>query len=135
MRHYFEVSFGEPETEVKAGFRLCLLPTANGYFARVKRKYKNGAMNKRDLVKAVAARGELRAADASKAMEAFENILADSMARGEKFSWPGVGIFFVREYKARLGRSPFTGLKVQIPARKVVKFSPGKCLREAAMKK
>lgn len=134
MRHYFEVSFGEPETEVKAGFRLCLLPTANGYFARVK-KYKNAAMNKRDLVKAVAATGELRAADASKAMSAFENILADSMARGEKFSWPGVGIFFVREYKARLGRSPFTGLKVQIPARKVVKFSPGKCLREAAMKK
>lgn len=92
-------------------------------------------MNKHDLIKAIAATSGLRAVDVLKAMGAFENILVDCMVRGERLSWSGIGSFSVREHKARSGRSPFTGLKILIPARKVVKFSPGKSLREAAMKK
>lgn len=92
-------------------------------------------MNKHDLIKAIAVTSGLRAVDILKAMGAFENILVDCMARGERLFWSGIGPFSVREHKARSGRSPFTGLKIRIPARKVVKFSPGKSLREAAMKK
>lgn len=92
-------------------------------------------MNKQELIKAVAAASGLRVVDASKAVSAFENILEECMARGEILSWYGVGSFRVREHKARPGRNPFTGQGVRIPARKVVKFSPGKSLREAVMKK
>ena len=84
-------------------------------------------MNKQELIKAVAAASGLCVVDASKEMSAFENILEDCMARGEILSWSGVGAFCVREHKARPGRNPFTGL--------VVKFSPGKSLREAVIKK
>lgn len=92
-------------------------------------------MKKYDLIKAVATTSGLRIVDAAKAMSALEKILAESMVKGERLSWSGVGIFSVREYKARLGRNPLTGVEVPIPARKIVKFSPGKSLREAAMKK
>ena len=86
-------------------------------------------MNKQELIKAVAAASGLCVVDASKEMSAFENILEDCMARGEILSWSGVGAFCVRE------RNPFTGLGMRIPTRKVVKFSPGKSLREAVIKK
>ena len=92
-------------------------------------------MNKQELIKAVGAAGGLRVVDALKAMSAFENILEECMARGEILSWSGVGSFCVRERKARPGRNPFTGQGMRIPARKVVKFSPGKSLREAVMKR
>lgn len=90
-------------------------------------------MNKEDLIKTVAAASGLRVADATKAMNAFGTILVDCMSRGETISWYGVGAFSVREHKARTGRSPFTGLKIHIPARRIVKFSAGKILREAVM--
>ena len=92
-------------------------------------------MNKQELIKAVAAASGLCVVDASKEMSAFENILEDCMARGEILSWSGVGAFCVRDHKARPGRNPFTGLGMRIPTRKVVKFSPGKSLREAVIKK
>lgn len=41
-------------------------------------------MNKHDLIKAIAATSGLRAVDILKAMGAFENILVDCMARGER---------------------------------------------------
>lgn len=76
-------------------------------------------MNKHDLIKAIAATSGLRAVDILKAMGAFENILVDCMARGERLFWSGIGSFSVREHKARSGRSPFTGLKIQIPMQNV----------------
>ncbi|MCQ5174986.1 HU family DNA-binding protein, partial [Bacteroides fragilis] len=44
------------------------------------------------------------------------------------------GYFCVREHKACLGRNSFTGLRIQIPACKVVHFSLGNSLRGAVMK-
>ncbi|MGH6723163.1 HU family DNA-binding protein [Bacteroides fragilis] len=40
----------------------------------------------------------------------------------------------MREHKACLGRNSFTGLRIQIPACKVVQFSLGNSLRGAVMK-
>ena len=92
-------------------------------------------MNKQELIRAVAARGGLRVTDAAKAMSAFGDILKICMAEGERITWPGVGSFFSKECKARRGHNPATGTAITILARKSVKFSPGKTLREAVMKK
>jgi DNA-binding protein HU-beta len=42
----------------------------------------------------------------------------------------GFGTFKVVERKARAGRNPQTAQTIQIPAKKVPKFRPGKGLRE-----
>lgn len=91
-------------------------------------------MNKQELIRAVAARGGLRITDAARAMNAFRDILEICLAEGERITWPGVGSFSTREHKARQGRNPATGTAITIPARKAVKFTPGKALREAAEK-
>jgi len=92
-------------------------------------------MNKQELIKAVAAKGGLRVVDAAKAVNAVEEIMETCMGQGERITWPGVGSFSTRERKARRGRNPITGAAITIPARKVVKFTPGKALREAAGKR
>lgn len=92
-------------------------------------------MNKQELIRTVADKSGLRVTDAARAVNAFGEILESCMAAGEKITWPGVGSFFTREQGARQGRNPRTGAVFTIPARKVVRFTPGKALREAAGKR
>lgn len=51
--------------------------------------------------------------------------------REEKVTLVGFGTFKVMERKARRGKNPRTGEEIQIRARKVARFRPGKSLREA----
>ena len=48
-----------------------------------------------------------------------------------KRNLPGSGVFSVQDRPARTGRNPQTGAPIEIAASKVVKFKPGKTLREA----
>jgi DNA-binding protein HU-beta len=61
--------------------------------------------------------------------------LLDTITKGLKkdgeVKLVGFGVFKVQKRKARTGRNPKTGEAVKIPARKVVKFVPGKELKEA----
>lgn len=63
--------------------------------------------------------------------DAFTETIADTLSKGEKVTLVGFGSFQVMERKAREGRNPQTGEKLQIPAKKVPKFRAGKKLREA----
>jgi len=57
--------------------------------------------------------------------------MTDALARKEKVTLVGFSTFQVMERKARKGVNPQTGKTIQIPAKKVPKFRPGKGLREA----
>ncbi len=50
---------------------------------------------------------------------------------GEEVQLPGFGKFYVREQKAREGKNPQTGERMQIEARKVPAFKAGKALKES----
>ena len=54
-----------------------------------------------------------------------------ALPREEEVVSVGFGVFWVVRKKARTGRNPQTGETIQIPAKKVPKFRPGKGLREA----
>ncbi len=86
-------------------------------------------MNKTDLVKAVAAAGLTQGA-AKKAVDATVAAIKDSLVKGEPVQLIGFGTFIVVAKPARTGVNPATGQKIQIPARKVAKFKPGKELAE-----
>ena len=49
----------------------------------------------------------------------------------KKMTLTGFGTFVVEERQARTGRNPRTGEELKIPACKVVKFRPGKELKDA----
>ena len=52
----------------------------------------------------------------------------------KKIDLRGFGTFSVRESAARTGRNPQTGEPIQIPARRVPTFKPGKELKEKVNK-
>jgi len=88
-------------------------------------------MNKADLVEEVASQTGLTKKTSRRAVDAIISAITDSLAREEKVALVGFGTFQVMGRKERRGRNPQTGENIQIPAKKVPKFVPGKSLREA----
>src|SRR5688500_16707711 len=87
-------------------------------------------MTKAELVEDVARAAELTKKDAERLVEiVFESII-ETLNQGEKIELRGFGSFRVRERGARRGRNPKTGDPVDIPAKRVPYFKPGKEMKE-----
>ena len=87
-------------------------------------------MTKAELVEDVARAAELTKKDAERLVElVFESII-ETLNNGEKIELRGFGSFRVRERGARRGRNPKTGAPVDIPAKRVPYFKPGKEMKE-----
>lgn len=87
-------------------------------------------MTKAELVEDVARAAELTKKDAERLVElVFESII-ETLNQGEKIELRGFGSFRVRGRGARRGRNPKTGDPVDIPAKRVPYFKPGKELKE-----
>jgi DNA-binding protein HU-beta len=74
-------------------------------------------------------------ASAEKTFDALCEILSNGIAAGGGIRLPDIGSFSVAERAARTGRNPQTGKPLKIPAKKVVKFSAAKTLKESLNKK
>ncbi len=86
-------------------------------------------MNKAELIEEVAGQTGLTKRTSGKAVDAVVSAISDCLARGEKVILVGFGTFRVIKRKARVGRNPQTGGTIQVPAKKVPKFVPGKNLK------
>jgi integration host factor subunit beta len=87
-------------------------------------------MTKAELVEEVAKASELTKKDAERLVEIVFQSLIETLNRGEKIELRGFGSFRLRERNSRRGRNPKTGSSVDIPAKRVAYFKPGKELRE-----
>ncbi len=87
-------------------------------------------INKAELIEQVASQTGLTKRISGKAVNAVVSVISDCLAKGKKVTLVGFGTFRVRQRKARAGRNPQTGATLQIPAKKVPKFVPGKSLKE-----
>ena len=87
-------------------------------------------MNKAELVEEVANQTGLTKRVSREVVDAIISAITDCLGREEKVTLVGFGTFQVMERKGRRGRNPQTGQTIQIPAKKVPKFVPGKVLRE-----
>ena len=63
----------------------------------------------------------------------FAEMLQTALKKGYKVPLPGLGKLQVRQSKARMGRNPATGEAIKIPARKRVKLTPNKALKDAVL--
>ena len=79
-------------------------------------------MNKTELINAIAENAGLAKTDAKKALEATLGAIAEAVKKGDKVALIGFGTFSVSERPARTGINPATGAKIEIAAKKVVKF-------------
>lgn len=87
-------------------------------------------MNKNDLVESIASAAQISKVAAEKGLNGLLSSMVEAMEEGERVTLVGLGSFSIVKRAPRLGRNPKTGEVIPIPARKVVKFRPGKKLLE-----
>ena len=91
-------------------------------------------MNKTELIEKVAKNADLAKVDAKKAVEVALDAFKDALVKGDKIQLIGFGTFSINERPARTGINPATKQKINIPAKKVVKFKAGAELDAAVNK-
>lgn len=88
-------------------------------------------MNKGDLVGAISEDAGISKGQAQSAVDSVLSNIEGALKSGDKVTLVGFGTFSVSHRDARQGRNPQTGASINIPARKVARFSAGKALKDA----
>jgi len=92
-------------------------------------------MTKSELISKTAEKAGITKTAAERAVNAAIEAVVEALSKGERVAIPGLGVFNVKQRKARKGRNPRTGKEITIPARKVVAFTAAKSLKEGLNKK
>ena len=87
-------------------------------------------MNKSDLIAAIAAKTGETKKDAEATLNAFVDVVTETLVKGDKVQLVGFGSFEVRKRAARKGRNPQTKEEIKIPASKSPVFKAGKALKD-----
>ena len=88
-------------------------------------------MNKTELIEKMAAGAGISKVDAKKALDAAIVAVKDALIAGDKIALIGFGTLSVSERPAREGINPATKEKIQIAAKKIIKFKAGTELADA----
>jgi nucleoid DNA-binding protein len=83
-------------------------------------------MNKSDMIDHIAAQTKLTKKAVADVLEAFMDGVMATVKKGDAVTFTGFGTYKPMQRKARTGRNPQTGAEIQIPARTVPVFRPGK---------
>lgn len=88
-------------------------------------------VTKRDLVIALSNEGGHKHAEVEGVIERFVDLVSRSLAEGKDVTLRGFGTLEIRVAKAKIGRNPNRpGSDVRIPDRCVIRFKPGRELKE-----
>ena len=91
-------------------------------------------MTKRDLVIRISNDTGLKQQDVLTVVQKTLDYITDALFNGKTVELRNFGVFEVKLRRPRIGRNPNDpGKDVQIPARAVVKFKPGKEMRERVL--
>ena len=88
-------------------------------------------MNRKELVKAVTGKVELKEKDVTTVIKTLEETVVEAVANGDKVQLTGFGTFGPKERAARTGLNPQTGKKIKIAAHTVPAFKAGKAFKDA----
>ncbi|CAB5124683.1 DNA-binding protein HU-beta [Olavius algarvensis associated proteobacterium Delta 3] len=89
-------------------------------------------MTKAELIEKMAKDAKISKAAAGKALDSFMTNVTKALKKKDgKVTLVGFGTFQKTRRKARKGRNPQTGSPIKIKAKNVVKFKPGKKLKDA----
>ncbi len=93
-------------------------------------------MTKRELVNRIAEETELTQLQVYSVIQKMLDAITESLIRGETIELRDFGVFEVKTRKARLGRNPNKpDHTVPIPPRRIVKFKPGKAMKDKVLVK
>jgi DNA-binding protein HU-beta len=90
-------------------------------------------MNKAELIEAIATRSNTTKTQTAAMLDGLIDVVQKTLVDDNSVQLVGFGTFSITERAGREGRNPATGETMTIPAKKVVKFKPGKHLADAAV--
>jgi len=86
-------------------------------------------MNRSDLISAIKSETELTYNESEKIVNEFFGAITQTLANNERVEIRGFGSFSVNGYKPYVGRNPKTGVKINVPSKKLPFFKVGKELK------
>jgi integration host factor subunit beta len=88
------------------------------------------AMTRAELVDRVTRVSELSKKHAEIIVNTVFDSIIEALQKEEKIELRGFGSFRIRKRHSRVGRNPKTGARVEVPAKKIPYFKPGKELKD-----
>ena len=90
-------------------------------------------MKKSELLNKIATKLDMKRKDVERTIDTFIETLCEGLRKEQKVNVAGLGIWSVRDRKARTARNPKTGETVMVPAKKVVKFRVSKDMKTSVL--
>jgi integration host factor subunit beta len=87
-------------------------------------------VTKKELVNRIADRTGVTKVVAKEIIQSFLNAIIDELAAGNRLEFREFGVFESRERAARRAQNPRTLEKVDVPAKRIVKFKVGRLMRK-----
>lgn len=88
-------------------------------------------ITKKDLVERISERTKIGRAEVKQSVQMFLDMVILELKKGNRLEFRDFGVFEVKERAARLAQNPKTMQKVQVPAKRAVKFKVGRLMRES----
>ena len=86
-------------------------------------------MNRSDLINAMKNETTLTKNESEKIVNAFFGAITQTLSNNDRVEIRGFGSFTVNDYKPYVGRNPKTGVKIDVPSKKLPFFKVGKELK------
>ena len=86
-------------------------------------------MTKADLIEEVSRVIEMSRKDSEVILDAVLDGVVGALRAGNKVEIRGFGSFRIRERQGRVGRNPKTGVRVDVPPKRIPYFKPSKDLK------
>ena len=87
-------------------------------------------ITKKELVERIAQQTGLQRNDVKTVVQAFLDGVVAELDQGNRLEFRDFGVFEVRHRAARSAQNPKTLVPVQVPAKRTVRFKPGRLMRE-----
>ena len=90
-------------------------------------------ITKKELVEQVAQHTGADRGETRKMVQAFLDAVVQELNRGNRLEFRDFGVFEVRQRAPRMAQNPKTMEKVKVPAKRSVRFKPGRLMREQSV--
>ena len=88
-------------------------------------------ITKKKLIQNISQKRGMHPNDVRNVVQEFLDAMTDTLSHGDRLEFRDFGVFEVVERKQKIGRNPKNAaVPIVIPARKDVKFTPGKKMRK-----
>lgn len=87
-------------------------------------------VTKKELVERIAQKTGLQRNDVKTVVQSFLDAVVEELGQGNRLEFRDFGVFEVRQRAARSAQNPKTLEAVHVPAKRTVRFKPGRLMRE-----